>query len=109
MNRNLQKKFPEYFKNFEFPPGTDERELLVFRACKTKKIDAIKSIFFHMVYFCNVGLLFAIAPVAISISDSIYIAVLNNGAIAYPNSTITKLLYCSHAVRYYNKCSTIFL
>lgn len=39
MNRNLQKKFPEYFKNFEFPPGTEERELSVFRACKTQKID----------------------------------------------------------------------
>ncbi len=38
MNR-LEKKFPSYFKNFKLPEGAKEQKIVVFRACKTQKVD----------------------------------------------------------------------
>lgn len=35
----LRKKFPAYFKNFEMPKWAKEQELLVYRACRTGKVD----------------------------------------------------------------------
>ena len=35
----LKKKFPAYFENFEIPKWAEEQKLLVYRACKTGKVD----------------------------------------------------------------------
>ncbi len=37
--KDIKKNFPDYFKHFQFPFGTCELSLLVYRACKTKKIE----------------------------------------------------------------------
>ena len=38
-NKQAEKKFPSYFKNFEIPEWAREQELEVFRACATGKVD----------------------------------------------------------------------
>lgn len=39
MSKDLEKKFPEYFKNFKLPELAREQELKVYRACATGKVD----------------------------------------------------------------------
>ena len=37
--RDLTKKFPSYFSLFTLPPEAEEKEILVYRACRTQKAD----------------------------------------------------------------------
>jgi hypothetical protein len=38
-NKQIEKKFPSYFENFEMPIWAREQELEVYRACATGKVD----------------------------------------------------------------------
>jgi len=35
----IEKKFPSYFKSFELPEGAIEKSLIVYRACRTQKVE----------------------------------------------------------------------
>lgn len=37
--RNIRKVFPNYFKNFQLPSEAREQEIVVYRACRSHKLD----------------------------------------------------------------------